>query len=186
MGDDARSYKELADGVLEAIRPRDIFEVFWAKDVADYTWEIQRYRKIEAKLLDEQPRTSGCSEEEQSYAGSLADLEVSTWVLEQSELTGKDRNALWIEIAPERRRLEEEYEADSLARHAVSHPEQSLAQSFLKNAAGFERISRAISMSQSRLTAALKEIERHRVRKSSRSDDPTTDIIDAVFTDSPS
>src|SRR5215218_9699934 len=83
LGDDAQAYKTLLDGITEQIAPRDIFETFWAKDVADHMWEIQRYRKLEAKLLEEQSATSDHSQDERRIrfsAESRATLLLSTWV----------------------------------------------------------------------------------------------------------
>jgi hypothetical protein len=184
LGDDAAGYKALWDGIIKEIAPRDIFETFWVKDIADHMWEIQRYRKLEAKLLEEQagPTARSVSVVVDSGAESSAQMEAFDWVYAQMQATGKDRMELWKEIEPERQRLEAEHREDALARHLARSTGPDQAASFLKHAAELDRLSRAMSLAQARYTAAVVEIERHRMRQAARAAD---EIVDASFTEAP-
>jgi hypothetical protein len=46
-------YDALHQAVAVAIQPRDLFEYFWVRDFTDLTWEIERYRRLRAAVLEE-------------------------------------------------------------------------------------------------------------------------------------
>jgi hypothetical protein len=185
LGDDADGYGALLNGITEAIRPRDIFEVFWVKDIADHTWEILRYRKLEAKLLDEPSGSSAGTGSTVAEFGarSLATLQAYDWVHEQMSSSGKDRMELWKEIEPERQRLEAEYLEDVRASRPTHASGPDHAAAFVRHAAELDRLSRAIALSEARRTAALTELERHRKRQTLPA--PTGEVTDASFTEAP-
>jgi hypothetical protein len=51
LGENEQLYDELFARVTHAVRPRDIIEEIWVKDVVDEVWEAQRYRRLRAALL---------------------------------------------------------------------------------------------------------------------------------------
>ena len=50
-GEDASAYAELLAQVSSAVKPTDIIEDIWVRDVVDLTWEILRWRRLKANLL---------------------------------------------------------------------------------------------------------------------------------------
>ncbi|PVE22126.1 hypothetical protein DC522_22710 [Microvirga sp. KLBC 81] len=50
-GEDEGDYDTLLSKVTAAIRPTDVIEAMWVKDITDLTWEAQRLRRIKAGLL---------------------------------------------------------------------------------------------------------------------------------------
>ncbi len=110
-------------------------------------------------------------------------MEAYGWVDAQMKATGKDRMELWKEIEPERQRLEAEHREDALAHRQSRSTGPDQAASFLKHAAELDRLSRMMSLAQARYTAAVAELERHRMRKAART--VADDIVDASFTEAP-
>jgi hypothetical protein len=51
--EDASHYQHVLTLVAEAMRPVDILDWFWVRDVTDLEWEIIRFRKIKTFMLGE-------------------------------------------------------------------------------------------------------------------------------------
>jgi len=47
-GEDPTLYDALLARVREAVRPFDIIEHIWVKDIVDLVWEMQRWRRLRA------------------------------------------------------------------------------------------------------------------------------------------
>jgi hypothetical protein len=47
-GEDAGAYDELLVRISSAVRPADIFEEIWVRDVVDLVWEALRLRRLKA------------------------------------------------------------------------------------------------------------------------------------------
>jgi hypothetical protein len=53
LGDEKLTdYEELFAKISEAVKPADILEEIWICDIADLTWEILRWRRKKANLID--------------------------------------------------------------------------------------------------------------------------------------
>jgi hypothetical protein len=50
-GEDAAAYNQLYARVSAAVKPKDVLEEIWVRDVVDLTWETLRMRRFKAKLL---------------------------------------------------------------------------------------------------------------------------------------
>jgi hypothetical protein len=50
-GEDAAAYNELLARVSGAVKPSDVIEEIWVRDIVDLTWEIFRWRRLKAKVL---------------------------------------------------------------------------------------------------------------------------------------
>src|SRR5258708_20158162 len=50
-GEDAGAYDELLVRISTAVRPADIFEEIWVRDIADLVWEAFRLRRLKACLM---------------------------------------------------------------------------------------------------------------------------------------
>ena len=50
-GEDERAYAELLARVQAAVRPKDILEEFWVRDVVDLLWETLRLRRMRASVV---------------------------------------------------------------------------------------------------------------------------------------
>lgn len=50
-GEDAIEYEETFAGILELVKPADIFEQIWVREVVDLIWEAQRLRRFRVNLI---------------------------------------------------------------------------------------------------------------------------------------
>ena len=50
-GEDAAAYDELLLRISSAVRPGDIFEEIWVRDIVNLTWEALRLRRLKACLM---------------------------------------------------------------------------------------------------------------------------------------
>ena len=50
-GEDAAAYEAIYEQILAAIDPKDVFEQFWVRDLADLIWGALRLRRLKTKLF---------------------------------------------------------------------------------------------------------------------------------------
>src|SRR5580704_8839469 len=50
-GEDAAAYDELLVRISAAVRPHDIFEEIWVRDIVDLVWEAFRLRRLKACVM---------------------------------------------------------------------------------------------------------------------------------------
>ena len=50
-GEDGAAYDELLARISTAIKPADILEDIWVRDIVDLVWEILRLRRLKASLM---------------------------------------------------------------------------------------------------------------------------------------
>jgi hypothetical protein len=51
-GEDLAEYDTLLTRVCAAVKPADIFEEMWVGDIVGLEWDILRYRRLKARLMD--------------------------------------------------------------------------------------------------------------------------------------
>ena len=50
-GEDTAAYDELLARISGAVKPADIFEEIWVRDIVDLVWEVLRLRWLKANLM---------------------------------------------------------------------------------------------------------------------------------------
>src|ERR1700745_2760834 len=50
-GEDPEAYNRLLDRVTATLKPRDIFLEIWVADFVHLTWEILRWRRLQARVI---------------------------------------------------------------------------------------------------------------------------------------
>ena len=140
-GEDAGAYDELLLRVSTAVRPQDIFEEIWIRDIVDLVWEAFRLRRLKACVM-----TAGARIE---LAERLAP--VVGW----PQAHGLARS--WAARAPGALAEVEEH----LATAGIGL-ETVAAQGLCFKLDFIERIDRMIMAAEARRNAALREIDRHR------------------------
>src|SRR5262245_17245646 len=50
-GEDTAAYDDLVGRIRAVLRPADVIEEIWARDVADLAWEVFRLRRLKASLM---------------------------------------------------------------------------------------------------------------------------------------
>jgi hypothetical protein len=140
-GEDAGAYDELLVRISTAVRPADIFEEIWVRDIVDLVWEAFRLRRLKACMMTAGARTA--------LVIRLAPLVGG----EQAE--GLARS--WAARAPGAVTAVEEH----LATAGIGL-EGVAAQGLCIHLDNVERIERMIMAAEARRNAALREIDRHR------------------------
>jgi hypothetical protein len=51
QGEAARDYQRLLDEVINVMRPVDVLETIWTRDIVDLQWDIIRFRRIKADAI---------------------------------------------------------------------------------------------------------------------------------------
>ena len=126
--------------VLAAVKPADILEQIFVRDVVDLTWEELRLRRLKAALLE-------CSQ----YKG-IRELGKPLFGFRYNEIADG-----WQKREPEVvQRVEKALRSAGLTREHV------LAETLSAKLEDIERIERLIASAEARRNAALREVDRHR------------------------
>jgi len=141
-GEDTAAYDELLARISGAMKPADIFEEVWVRDIVDLSWEVLRLRRLKASLMTAT-----------AYEGLHKILEP------------------FLELYDERDQLVRGWAArhktaikqvDRLLASAGLTMDAVMAQTLLTNLDHIERMERLIGTAGARRDAILCEVERHR------------------------
>jgi hypothetical protein len=139
-GEDAAAYDELLVRISAAVKPADILEDIWVRDVVDFTWEVFALRRLRASLMTAT-----------KYKGVRAVLEPII-EFEANELASD-----WAAQKPSAiKRVNKILDSAGLTMDAV------MAQTLSENLDFVERIERMITVKESCRNAILREVDRHR------------------------
>jgi hypothetical protein len=140
-GEDAAAYDALLARIAAAVKPADVIEEMWVRDVVDLAWETLRLRRLKAMLITAAaPEGMAAALTPSIGAGAAREL-AEAWAV------GGRRAA---------RRAEKLLAAAGLDRDAVT------AHTLALRIDDVERIDRMIMLTEGRRAAALREIERRR------------------------
>jgi hypothetical protein len=161
-GEDLAGYDALHARLSAAVKPKDMLEQIWTRDVVDLTWEILRMRRFKATLLDSFMPDAV----ERLLAGPLGWVEAGDlskhWAMRNPQAIGK---------------VDELLSSMELPRDAVA------ARAWSTHLADFERIDRAMMQAEVRRNAAFREIDRHRATLAAALRQASDDVIEAEFKD---
>ena len=140
-GEDAAAYGELLNRISAAVKPRDILEEIWVRDVVDLVWEGLRWRRLKSNLLAASTH-AGLKKVLDPLCGYIeADRLAESWA--RNEAAG-------------RKQVKQLLASASLSMDAV------MAQTLALKISDIERIDRLVMAAEARRDATLREIERHR------------------------
>ena len=146
-GEDAAAYNELLVRVSAAVKPTDIVEEIWVRDIVDLAWEVFRLRRIKAGLL----AAATQNEIKRVLAEYLSDADAQelarNWTL-------NDKDA--------RKEVQAYFDMVNLTLDGAT------ARAFEMKIKNIELIDRMIASAEARRNIALREIERHRVSVAER------------------
>jgi len=140
-GEDAEAYDELLLRVSSGVRPADILEEIWVRDVVDLTWEALRLRRLKAAILTMSARKALTDNLSKFIGYAKAEALAGAWAAREAEAVAT---------------VAERLAAQGLALEALT------AQGLTRALEPVERIARMIAQAEARRGAALREIERHR------------------------
>jgi hypothetical protein len=140
-GEDAAAYDELLTRISTAVKPADILEDIWVRDIADLVWEAFRLRRLKVNLMT--------ATAHQGLRAVLAPL-----------VNWSERDSLaeaWAARKPSAiERVDKVLASAGLTVDAV------MAETLSLKLDDIERIDRMIAMAEARRNAILREVDRHR------------------------
>jgi hypothetical protein len=141
-GEDTAAYDELLARISGAVKPSDIFEEIWVRDIVDLVWEALRLRRLKANLM-----TATAYRGLQQILKPLVD-----GFLEEEDLAkawaARDKGAI--------------KQVDKLLASAGLTMDAVMAQTLSISLDDIERIDRMIATAEVRRNAILHEVDRHR------------------------
>ncbi|MGG5823255.1 hypothetical protein [Falsiroseomonas sp. HW251] len=156
LGEDERAYAELLARIRADVRPKNILEEFWVKDVVDLLWETLRLRRMKASLVTVATRDA---------------LEtVLAPIMNRSEPGDADVFDILRKITPAQELAAGWYRRDAKAvaevEKIITRADLSMdivtAVAFGRSLDNVERIERMIVSAETRRSAVLREVARHR------------------------
>jgi hypothetical protein len=159
-GEDAGAYADLLARVGAAVRPADILEEIWVRDVVDLVWEGQRLRRLKTHLVN-----SVLHRGVRQAVGPLIGWEEANAV--SARWQARDARAV--------ARVE-----TLLAHHGLSM-DAVIAAALESQLEPVERIDRLITEAELRRNVALREVERHRAALGRSLRRAVDDVEDAEF-----
>jgi hypothetical protein len=145
-GEDPAIYKELMAQVSAILKPLDILEQMWVRDIGDLEWEIRRYRRLNTNLM---------ATKKFGNAWHTLCNEVRECFPDYDNIGFKRLVFDWLNQDVSKQ-VNETFASVGLTMDAV------MAVTLRENLDAIARIDGMIAMAEVRRNAALREFERHR------------------------
>jgi hypothetical protein len=159
-GEDAAAYDSLLGRLSDVVKPADVIEEMWLRDLVELSWEVTRLRRTKAEFVNSS-----------AHRGLRKLLDpLLGWK------QGQDLTAQWATQDPEARKLVE----SSLAAAGMSM-NTVMAQTLAATLGEVERFERLTAAAELRRNAMLREIADYRSVFAARLQRATADIEDAEF-----
>jgi hypothetical protein len=139
-GEDSAAYDTLLARFTDTLKPVDVVEEAWVRDVVDLVWEALRLRRLKASLL------AGCA-----YQG-----------LQRVLITLGGDNVLEFSQSWAARNPETVASADDVLASAGWSMDTVMARTFTENIDSIDRMERMTMAAEARRNAALGQIEHYR------------------------
>jgi hypothetical protein len=159
-GENAAAYGELLNRISAAVKPMDILEEIWVRDIVDLVWEALRWRRLKSNLLAASTH-AGLEKVLEPLCGYIeADRLAKSWA--RNEAAG-------------RKKVKQLLASAGLSTDAV------MAQTLSLKINDIERIDRMVMAAETRRDATLREIERHRATLAQALRRETEQVEEAEF-----
>jgi hypothetical protein len=140
-GEDTKAYDEFLTRISTAVKPVDILEDIWVRDLVDLTWDVFRLRRLKANVMMANAH-KGLSEILAPLVGSSeAETLAEAWAARKSDVAKEVDKAL---------------ASAGLGMDAV------MVQTLSLKLDDIERIEHMIAIAEARRNTTLREIDRHR------------------------
>jgi hypothetical protein len=164
--EDPNQYDALLAELVREAKPSDVIERLWVKDIADLTWQIVRYRRIAAALVNAQfksklashlkptiERDFKAARPPSSWMGKLeVAREKSNWVREEADRLANDCFA----------DTKIGQKVDTILQGKGSDADTMIAEAFAASIHHMEALDKMTASAEHRRNNALREIERRR------------------------
>jgi hypothetical protein len=162
-GEDGTAYHLLHGRIAAAVKPKDIIEELWVRDIADLSWEILRLRRIKARLLTSRVAAQIRAYLESPCGASQAQKLSAEWEVGEPRVSAR---------------------VDELLATACGRTVESItADVFLAMSEHLERIERMTTNAEARRNAVLREIERRRASVAQALRRASEEVVEAEFED---
>jgi hypothetical protein len=181
-GEDGAAYDDLVARFRAAIKPKDVLEDLFLRDVVDLTWETLRIRRLKAGLLKCVMLDKLSEILEPLGADDSSDDELSADELEDEssddEISAYELAQRWAARDPEAiEAVDKQLASKGLTVENVA------AQALFAEVESFERIDRMVMNAEARRNAALRELERRRMTLVQALRQASDDVVEADFED---
>jgi hypothetical protein len=140
-GEDTKAYDELLTRISTVVKPADILEDIWVRDLVDLTWDAIRLRRLKVNLMTANAH-KGLSEILVPLVGRLeAETLAEAWAVRKSDVVE---------------------EADKALASAGLSMDAVMAQTLSLKLDDIERIEHMTAIAETRRNTTLREIDRHR------------------------
>jgi hypothetical protein len=167
-GERAEQYDALLRSIIQQVKPDDVIEALWVKDVVDLIWEAKRLRRWRRQILVQAQLKAAEALIEpglraadpmglSSFGGPSADALAAGWMADSKS---------------------EKSRVDTILKARGLTAEDVKAHGFLMNLPAIERIDRLALTADQRRDALLREIERKRASLAQQVRTATADILD--------
>lgn len=164
LGEDARKFEELQARITAAVRPREAIEEIWVRDVVDLTWEVLRLRRLKASLLLTCAHAGLVRVLKPIVGSTEAEQMAAPWAKREAAAVAKVKKLLT---------------TSELTDDAI------MAETLTLKLEQTERFEAMIAAAETRLAAALREVDRHRDALARVLRATVEDIEDAEFEEVP-
>ncbi|MHC2107058.1 HNH endonuclease signature motif containing protein [Methylobacterium sp. CM6246] len=168
-GEDADQYDALLRSIVKQVKPVDVIEAIWVKDVIDLIWEAKRLRRWRRQILV-QARLEAAENLIRQARDNISPIL-------RNSATDQTPGSLAAGWATNKQIEKAEVETMFSARGITSNDVD--AHGFLLSLPAIERIDRLVSMADHRRDALLREIERKRASFGEQVRRATANTIDA-------
>lgn len=164
-GEDVAAYEQLLTLVFGELQPADILEAIWAREYVDLQWEIDRYRRVKANLINGAKQEALVNVLRPLFPASFSGESpvrplASRWIK-------RDENAV--------------KEVEDILRSADLTHEAIVAEAASIKLNELERLDRMLVTMEARRDNILRELDRHRATRGAQRRRPAEQIEDAAY-----
>jgi len=163
-GESLKDYNTILSGLMEAVKPDDFIMEILVMDLADWTWEIKRYKRLKT-LAVERKRLQQLRSEDDLIEGIREDV-AAKGEMDEAEKAHQDA------VAAER----------AAVRHRLAHPDELAQFDYFASGVGpYEEIDRLQTDAVDQRDNVLAQMELYRQGLAQRARQASDEIIEAEF-----
>lgn len=164
-GEDSAAYNELLLQVSSAVKPADVLEEIWVRDITDLEWDVLRLRRLKASILNLETRQGLVTSldrlvenEDKDERGEDADEDGAGGAEEDDGISDNEQ----LVIAWSKRSPNAVKQVGALLAAQALSIDEIIAEALSDKIDSIERIDRMITMAEARRNTMIREIDRHR------------------------
>jgi hypothetical protein len=174
-----KDYESLLCYMADCVKPTDVIEWLWLKDVVDHTWEIRRLRRFKNQLIE-----VGLPTHENDAEGESPLAEIMKAIRAEADARYYSNANIPNPIEKlEENKKEQAPEKPKNRKRKRRPSEADATQSFRQCIDDYQTLDRLLISAEDRRNAVLREIDRRRDGLAQRLRRASDDVIDAEFSE---